>query len=328
MSIALALSLVHAGAKGNTRSQIASAICKGANDDQLKKHYSFLASAIVKPKNGVEVNLANKAFIDKNFTIKDSYLKAISYAYKASAQNIDISDPAEAAEVMNEFVKTATKGKIEEIIDKDNISPDAVMFLINALYLKADWKEEFKQSATRDRKFYIKEGVSKSIPFMSVKAKNRDYASDDQVQVLSLPYKDTDYRFNIFLPKEKFGLEKVVKGLTAEKVQGLLGKLEDTLLNIEIPKMKLEKELNLKETLENIGLEDMFGNEADFGEISAAQLKVDEKGTTAAAATFVEIVLRSMMVPSHDPIDFVADHPFLFALTYKNHPLFIGVFSN
>ena len=58
----------------------------------------------------------------KNFAIKDSYLKAISDAYKASAQNIDISDQAEAAEVMNEFVKTTTKGEIEEIINKDNIS--------------------------------------------------------------------------------------------------------------------------------------------------------------------------------------------------------------
>ncbi|PAV78201.1 hypothetical protein WR25_25729 [Diploscapter pachys] len=355
LSIALALSLVHAGAKGNTKSQIASAICKGkfytkqfnklkvkisgANDDQLKQHYSFLSNSLKNAKNGVEINLANKAFIDKNFAIKNTYLEAISDAYKASAQNIDISDQAEAAEVMNEFVKTTTKGKIAEIIKKDSISPGAVMFLINALYLKADWKEEFKQSATWDREFHIKEGVSKSIPFMSVKAKKRDYASDDQVQVLSLPYKDTDYRFNIFLPKEKFGLEKVVKGLTAEKVQGLLGKLEDTLLNIEIPKMKLEKELGLKEMLENIGLKDMFAESADFSEISAAQLKVskvvhkaiievDEKGTTAAAATAVEMVNKSLKMFFGNPIDFIADHPFLFALTYKNHPLFIGVFNN
>ena len=55
-----------------------------------------------------------------------------------------------------------------------------------------------------------------------------------RLQVLSLPYKDTDYRFNIFLPKEKFELEKIVEGLTAEKVQGLLGKLEGTLLNVNI----------------------------------------------------------------------------------------------
>lgn len=81
MSIALALSLVHAGSEGNTKSQIASAICKGvfeknlkekqtnstfnlgANDDQLKQHYSFLSNSFANPANGVEVNVANKAFV-------------------------------------------------------------------------------------------------------------------------------------------------------------------------------------------------------------------------------------------------------------------------
>ena len=57
-------------------------------------------------------------------------------------------------------------------------------------------------------------------------------------------------------------------------------------------------------------------------------LQVDEKGTIAAAVTPVEIILRSLTVPLHEPTDFIADHPFLFALTYKNHPLFVGVFNN
>ncbi|PAV78198.1 hypothetical protein WR25_25726 [Diploscapter pachys] len=311
----------------------------GANDDQLKQHYSFLSNSLKNAQNGVEVNLANKAFVNKDFAIKDAYLKSISDSYKAEAQNLDFGNAAKAAETMNEFVKTITKDKIREIVKSDDVTPDSALFLINALYLKADWEEEFEKMSTFDENFHVKEGVTKQIPFMNDHGVSRDYASNDQVQVLSLKYKDNAYRFNIFLPKEKFGLEKFVKGVTAQEVQELLKNVKSTvILNLRIPKMKLEREEKLIDLLKKVGINDVFTSAADLSEIADEKLKVteavhkaiievDEKGTTAAASTMMRVESESMRI-SPNPIDFCADHPFLFALTYNNHPIFIGVFND
>ncbi|PAV81985.1 hypothetical protein WR25_05862 isoform A [Diploscapter pachys] len=340
LSIALALSLVHAGSEGNTKSQIASAICKGANDDQLKQHYSFLSNSFANPANGVEVNVANKAFVSKEFPIKDSYLKSIKDSYKAAAESLDFGNGGKSAGVMNDFVKTNTKGKITEIVKADDVTPDTAMFLINALYLKADWAEEFYKSDTKDMDFHVKNEVINKIPFMSDSEIHRDYTSNSEVEVLSLKYKDNAYRFNIFLPKEKFGLEKFVKGLTAAKMQELLKGLKDTYLNIKIPKMKLESEQCLKKLLTKLGVTDMFQDtKANLKGMSdkalyvskathKAIIEVDEAGTVAAAVTMVKAVPYSLILNKPEPTIFIADHPFLFALTFNNHPIFMGVFQS
>ncbi|PAV65555.1 hypothetical protein WR25_00834 [Diploscapter pachys] len=114
--IALALSLVHAGSKGSTKKQIANAICKGANDGQLIQHYSDLSDSFAKPVNGVEVNLANKAFANKKFPLKPTYLTTIKSSYNASAENLDFKSAGQAAKTTNDFVKGQTRGKIPEII--------------------------------------------------------------------------------------------------------------------------------------------------------------------------------------------------------------------
>ncbi|PAV60709.1 hypothetical protein WR25_02915 [Diploscapter pachys] len=336
LSIALALSLVHAGAEGETKKQIADAIFKGANDDQLKQHYSSLSSGLANPQKGVEVNIANKAFVRNNFPIKQTYLDAISKSYNATAQNLDFDKATESAQIMNDFVKEQTRGKISEIVKADSIDSDTAAFLINALYLKADWQNEFSKSSTQDADFFTSENSQKKIPFLNDFNVHRDYAANDEAEVLSLKYKDPAYAFNIFLPKEKFGLAKFVKGMTAEKVQNLLKSVKNTYITVKIPKMKIETSQKLNDMLQKVGITKVFTNSAQLDGISDVPLKVsdamhkamievDEKGVVAAAATSIRLMKSRRPMKQPELIHFTADHPFLFIVSFNHSPIFAGI---
>ncbi|VDO52241.1 unnamed protein product [Haemonchus placei] len=162
------------------------------------------------------------------------------------------------------------------------------------------------------------------------------HAEDDDVKVLSLPYVDTSYALNIFLPKSRFGLHEVRARLTGERVQSLLSKLEKTKISITIPKMKIETGFNLKKALKDMGVTNSFSTKADFtgiigrrllvaGAAHRATIKVDEDGTTAAAGT-VFTRFESMSAIVGERVKFEANHPFLFILTKDHNPLFMGQF--
>ncbi|KAK6057447.1 serine proteinase inhibitor, partial [Cooperia oncophora] len=134
----------------------------------------------------------------------------------------------------------------------------------------------------------------------------------------------------------RFGLNSLLSKLTGERIQKLLSKLKFTPLKVTIPKMKIETDFNLKEALMAMGVTQMFSGNADLTGISKApplhisdaahraMIEVDEGGTTAAAAT--AIVVRTMSGFVERPVEFQADHPFLFILTKDNNPLFMGQF--
>ncbi|ETN83761.1 serine proteinase inhibitor [Necator americanus] len=163
----------------------------------------------------------------------------------------------------------------------------------------------------------------------------RLYVENRDVQVLSLPYKDPSFAFNIFLPKQRFNLAAVRKNLDGETIQKLLSQLRTTMVSITIPKMKMENDFKLKEALIAMGITEMFSDNANLTGIARtpplyvseadhkAVIEVDEAGTTAAGATSFNIMVRTAM---RQPKIFVADHPFIFVLTKDKNPLFIGQF--
>ena len=115
----------------------------------------------------------------------------------------------------------------------------------------------------------------------------------------------------------------------------MLNDVKNSYVNVHIPKFKIEQELELKETLEALGIKEIFQEGgADLSGLAdkktfissgihKAIIEVDEQGTTAAAASAFKVQLEMMIMA--EPTTFLADQPFLFVLLFKNHPLFIGV---
>lgn len=56
---------------------------------------------------------------------------------------------------MNEWVSKKTNNKINDLINKDGITDDTMMYLLNAIYFKGSWKISFNQNHTKKSPFYI-----------------------------------------------------------------------------------------------------------------------------------------------------------------------------
>ncbi|KAK6758048.1 hypothetical protein RB195_015703 [Necator americanus] len=334
VSVILALTMIQLGAKGKTKTQINQLISKGSTDMEIVDYYSNLSSQIQHVNNGVNTKIANGFFLNKDFVIENQYRDEITKKYSALIQSLDFKKEEQAAKIINQFVNKSTAGKITKLVEAKTLK-DAFSVVVNAIYFNAEWENKFDNESSTTSKFYSAEEKSKEITFMNDYGVPRLYVENRDVQVLSLPYKDPSFAFNIFLPKQRFNLAAVRKNLDGETIQKLLSQLRTTMVSITIPKMKMENDFKLKEALIAMGITEMFSDNANLTGIARtpplyvseanhkAVIEVDEAGTTAAGATSFNIMVRTAM---RQPKIFVADHPFIFVLTKDKNPLFIGQF--
>ncbi|CAJ0588941.1 unnamed protein product [Cylicocyclus nassatus] len=336
LSVIFALAMVQLGAKGRTKAQINQLISNGAGDDAIVKFYSDLSKNITNYSDGAQAKIANGFFLDKKFSIKDDYASALVKKYAAKIEALDFGQAKKTAKVIDDFVNATTEGKIKNFITEDAVG-GALSLIVNAVYFKADWWNKFSRQSTRKDIFYHSKTNKRETEFMNEYRANRLYAENNDVMVLSLPYKDKSYAFNILLPKKRFGLKGLRTRLNGLVIRNLLSKLKPEYLTIHIPKMKIETNYELKEALQHMGVTDLFTSQANLTGVSdlplyvskaahRALIEVDEEGTTAAAATY--IALAMMAGPNmNKPKMFIADHPFLFILTKDNNPFFIGQYA-
>ncbi|CAI2352568.1 unnamed protein product [Caenorhabditis sp. 36 PRJEB53466] len=333
LSISLGLALVHSGARGHARKELELAVLglDGTQNDRFAEHFAKVVGEVTNAKNGVETSIANRVFVNQEHAINQSYLNEIQKTYQAGAESLDFSQSEEAAKVINKFVAAQTSGKITKLITSDTVH-DAFALLVNAVHFNADWLDKFEKHSTFELAFHKKEGESREICFLNENEIHRDYTENDTWQVLALPYVDQDFKFVIFLPKEQFGLQKALEKLTGWSFQMLLVDLKNSYVNVRIPRMHIETEVSLRESLDALGVRDIFSDSGDVSAIAdglrissgihKSVIDVDEDGTTAAASSAFKPTLDMMILAN--PIDFIADHPFLFAVLHKNRPLFMG----
>ncbi|VDL80196.1 unnamed protein product [Nippostrongylus brasiliensis] len=311
ISVIFALAMVHAGAKGTTKSQILNAIAKGESDSAFQHYYSKLASEIRNAKN-VTADIANGFFLNKQFAIDNSYDNTITTKYSAKVQSLDFDKIP--LQTIDNFISETTRGKIHDMVKADAVA-GAFSVIVNAIFFKGKWLTSFEKRSTLKQTFYSSAENSRQIDFMNAYDRHQLYAEDDDVQVLSLPYTDSSFTFIIILPKERFGLAQLRSKLTGSRIQGLLSRLSSTRVT-----MKIETDFQLQQALKAMGIIQMFTDNADLSGITQehplqvsraahrALIEVDEEGTTAAAATAFVVFAPAMARP--EPKIFRADHPF------------------
>ncbi|CAJ0593639.1 unnamed protein product [Cylicocyclus nassatus] len=337
LSVIFALAMVQLGAKGRTKTQINQLISNGAGDGAIVNFYSDLSKNITNHSNGAQAKIANGFFLDKKFSIKDDYSSALVKRYAAKIEALDFGQAKITAKIIDDFVNATTEGKIKDFI-KEDVVDGAISLIVNAVYFKADWWNKFSHHFTAKDVFYHSKTNKRETEFMNEYSEYRLYAENDDVMVLSLPYKDKSYAFTVLLPKKRFGLKDLRTRLNGLMIRNLLSQLKPEYLTIRIPKMKIETNYKLKEALKHMGITDLFTNQANLTGISdlplhvskaahRALIEVDEDGTTAAAATYFVLRLTAARPNMNKPKMFVADHPFLFILTKDNNPFFIGQYA-
>ena len=214
--------------------------------------------------------------------------------------------------------------------------------LTNAIYFKARWTHEFSKSATTDAPFHISDSQQITVPMMHQTHRLRYGASDD-LQVLELPYaQDGSLSMLILLPKKIDGLADLEKRLTSENLQKWSAGLQSRPVKVHLPKFKMTSEFSLKDVLESMGMPLAFSDKADFSRMSTEEqlfisavihkafVDVNEEGTEAAAATAIVMRATAAFPAPEEPVEFRADHPFVFLIRDNRTQsiLFLGSLVN
>ncbi len=295
LSVQLALGMTFAGASGNTLAQF-NEMMNITTDDlhtmqkQLQLHLTNRSKAIL--------NINNSLWIRDEYQplVYEDFLDTVIEHYGALIAAGDFNDSA-MVDSINRWVKDTTNNKIDKAVEGP-IDPLTVMFLINTIYLNADWKSPFIKQDNVMAPFY---GVTtENITFMNQTLTTRAILDQGRIY-LELDYEDEDLMMVLIIDGDA--------PTTFETYQELKSKATNQSIDLFMPKFKLEYEASLNTPLKDMGISDAFiPYTADFSKMAQdAQtmglhiadvlhktfIQVDEKGTEAAAMTKVEMRLES-----------------------------------
>lgn len=324
-SVSVALAMTLNGAAGETEQAMVNTLqLQGIDSDLINSGYSHLNQNLQSTDSELILTIANSLWGKQGIPFKQDFLDRNSQFFKAEITTLDFSDPS-ASQTINMWVDTHTNGKIQKIVD-DNIDPQMVLFLINAVYFKGSWQTKFDSENTRDATFHLESGSTKQVPMMNRTDEYLHYVNhEDGLQAINLPYGDGSISMYIFLPSRDSNLTDFLESLNAENWENWTSQFQERKIWVQIPKFKLEYETSLIDSLKFLGMSVAFDEgRADFSRMAQldnldsnlyiAKVKhktfidVNEEGSEAAAVTGIGIAVTSL------PPQFIADRPFFFAI--------------
>jgi serpin B len=295
-SVALALSMTYNGVSGETQQEMTKVLeLTGMTPQEINAANQTLQNSLQKNDPNVQVSIANSLWAKQGFSLKPEFQQTNQEYYQANLSELDFTIPQEALSIINNWVSQKTQGKIDQIVE--GISPDQVLFLINAIYFKGNWQTPFDKSKTTNKTFYLTDSSSKQHPMMSQMGFYPCYATDT-FKAVSLAYgKKGALRMYIFLPNSNTNLATFSQQLTPENWNEWMQEFTEINGLIEIPRFKIEYEVELKSTLIALGMAGIFEiSKSDFSPMTGDNVAVDsvkhktfvevnEEGTEGAAVT-------------------------------------------
>jgi len=357
-SISSALTMTYLGARGRTERQMAAVLCLSAGNQPqsprpitstpARTDYAQLASAFGQlnaliqqagTTDQCKLRIANALWMQKDYRFLPDYTELVRTHFGAKLAELDFKTaPEKARQLINNWVEQKTEKKITQLIPKGIIDPMTRLVLTNAIYFKGKWAQQFEKADTRNGPFILLTGHKITVPMMNQIGDCR-YAESPSAQILELPYVANELSMLLILPRRIDGLAELEKNLTADNFSRWLKDLHRRKVMLSMPKFRLTCRLNLGTTLRSMGMTDAFSPLADFSGIDGtkflyicavlhkAYIDVNEEGTEAAAATGVVLNLKA--APTQ-PVRFIADHPFFFAIRHNRTGslLFLGRLTN
>jgi serpin B len=336
-SIQVALAMVAAGAKAETRRVLADLI--GAPEsvaDQNRQYADWIKAVHGEKDCGLQLATANALWAQNGYRVKLEYKQAVADCYGGAFHEVDfVSFPEQAVQTINDWTARQTGEMIKNLITRNLVTDATRLILTNAIYFKGQWERAFEKSETLDEDWHGLNGARK-VPMMQQR-RGFLYCESDDYQALDLPYQGQQLSLLIVLPRKNDGLHLLENSWAAA---GSYRQVTDALRHekkviVSLPRFKMETQFKLSSVLGEMGAQLAFGARADFSGIAEEPLKisevihkafidVNEEGTEAAAATGV-IMAKSMSMASLPRI-FLADHPFLFFIRHRstNSVLFSG----
>ena len=337
VSVLEALAMTANGAEEETLKQMEAVF--GTTVPQLNPHFYWYNNSLPQGEN-YKLSIANSIWVkdDEKFEVNQDFLQANEKWYGAEVRQVPFD--SNALQNINQWVATNTDDMIKKILD--DISPEAVMYLVNAVAFEAEWKNLYEESDVRDGVFTLSDGTEQDVKLMY--STEHDYLQDENAQGFIKYYADGKYAFAALLPDEGVNMTDYIASLDGERLHAMLENPVDVKVYAAIPEFESEYGIGMGNILSHMGMEDAFDmDRADFTGIGSypgknicisqvlhkTYISVDRKGTKAAAVTAVEMVATSAVLEPEEVKYVYLDRPFVYMLIdCETHtPVFIGVLN-
>lgn len=318
-SIYTALSMLYNGATGRGKEEMAAALGYGDMElSDLNGRQLELKSMLERAGEKVKINVGNSLWANEGVTPRKSFNDALKRFYDSELYVRDFGDKKTVAEV-NGWISDKTEGMIPEMLK--GISPECVMFLINAIYFKGIWTHEFDPEATAGHVFVDHKGKETEVKMMH-QTRRLPYWETREYQALKLSYGDGEASMYIILPRPGWNINDFLKGFDITEWNHLTGVMRSEETELGLPRFKMSYGVKrLNGALESLGMSHMFspgylmnitGDPRLYVEYvdHKAVMEVDERGTEAAAATIISVGKAAYTKPRW----FMADRPFFFII--------------
>ena len=289
--------------------------------------------------NGHEIStLANSLWLEKGLEYQQDTMDNLAHYYYASVYQGDLGSQ-KINNSIGAWINNNTGGFLKDASKNISLSPDTILALYSTIYFQAKWQDEFFESNNTKDLFHAPD-ADKTVTFMNKKLAQMHYYYGDKFSAVSLSLKNGS-RMWFILPDEGYTTADVLSD--GQYMQMILQQdWENTKwmkVNLSVPKFDVNGTVNLKNGLQEMGVTDVFSEEAaNFSEITgdvpifltaanqSVRVQIDEEGVKAAA--YIEFPGAMSPEPPEEIIDFILDRPFIFAITTENIPLFMGTVNN
>ena len=320
LSASMALGMAMNGASGTTFDEMRATLGFGtAAEPEIDQGYKSLIALLRGLDPSVDFRIANSIWTRETFPFTPSFLDAGRTWFDAEVSPLDFDSPS-ALTTINDWVSTATAGKIPTILDE--IRNDEVMFLINAIYFKGSWRAKFDPALTVDAPFH---GIAGDQP---AKLMHREgsmhFVQTPTFTAVDLPYGNSAYSMSVVLPNAGESVDGVLSALQSSAWSAWTTQFRDAEIDLYLPRLKLTWERMLIPDLQALGMRAAFQDGvADFTRMSPlgdrlfistvkqkTYVDVNEEGTEAAAVTNVGISFTSAPLRTTVRVD----RPYIFAI--------------
>ncbi len=327
LSAALSLGMTLNGARDSTFKAMRATLGLGTlSQAEVNAAYRGLMAQLLARDPKVELKLANSLWYERSFPVLSPFVDTLRAAFGAEVRPLDFGHPA-AARTINQWAEDRTGGRIKDLLQE--VDAREVLFLVNAVYFKAQWTRTFDTLLTRPASFTRLDGSTVMVATMQRDGRYPGLARPD-VQAAELVYGDSAFSMVVVAPASGHSLEPVFARLTPGRWSALLDSLRADRYLLRLPRFHFEYGTRLDAPLVAMGMGIAFDARlANFGGlvdltapgtanvyisrvVQKAFIDVNENGTEAAAATATGAV-----VASAPPMLFF-DRPFVFLIRERS----------
>ncbi|MCL2543996.1 MAG: serpin family protein [Nocardioidaceae bacterium] len=343
-SVAVALSMTLAGARGSTASQLEAALETSALGDRWHSGMNTLTSYVdglagpVKRADGskatIGLGVANALFGQSGEHWRSAFLDLLAGEYGAGLRVVDFADPDHVRGLINAWVADHTDDRIKDLIGPGVLTSDARLALVDAISLTAPWEAPFEKGLTRPGDFHPDGGGTVRAQMMRKSGVDVTLTRGQGWQAARIPYAGSTLAMTVVLP-DQGRLSDVERGLDSGVLAQALGPGRSASVDLTLPRWSSRTSVSLEQALSSLGVTAAFGPSADFSGMTTQDalsigavlhqgwIKVDEDGTEAAAATAAVMTMSGVR---GDLETFLVDRPFVYVLHDVAHgtPLFVG----